>query len=184
MTRKNVLALIYLLLIYLWFISDIQANSFLLSCATISIVATGILQVTSVLLQMFERNLQPVDQAWLILARRKFNILLYIVSTLSILVCADLLIALPNAKESTRSATRVYCRETSNVPGRVSSDLLVYKGKMCFKIADKTGAILYVPESNVFRGVLLGDFVTLSMGTIDSLLFGHDAYLMNPRIEK
>ena len=184
MTRENALALMYILLMYLWFTGDIQANSFLLSCAIIAIVAVGILQAISVLLQLLEQNLQPVDQTWLILARRRFNIPLYIVSTLSVLVCADLLIALPKARESTRSATRVYCRETSNVPGRVSGDLLVYKGKMCFKLADKTGTILYVPERSVLRGVVLGDFVTLSMETIDSLLFGDDAYLMSLRIEK
>lgn len=184
MSREAILTIPCILLIFTWFVSDIQTNKITLSCAIIAVVAIGIVQATSIVLNKIKHKLEPTDQNWLILAQKKIRMALYIASCVSVFVCVDFFMALPQSRVATISALRINCRHTSNVPGRVSTELESYNGKICLKLSNGTGSLLYVPEKKVFRTVSIGEPVSLIVETADSQLFGVDTYFLNATIKK
>lgn len=184
MLRETISVLPCFLFYIIWFVFGIQTNKATLSGIIIAIVAIGIVQATLIFLNKIKHNLEPENQNWLILAQKKIRMALYAASGVAVFVCVDLSMALLQSREATISAVRINCHRTSNAPGRASVELESYNGKMCLKLSNKTGSVLYVSEEKVFRSVLIGEYANLTVEIADSQIFGVETYILSATIKK
>ena len=167
-----------------WFSSDIQQNSLALSVIIFFLAAIGIFGAALMFLNNIQSKLEDGDKKWLKTAQKKLAIPIFIACGLSVLISADLAIGMFREKMITLSATRIYCRQTSNVPGLPSTERPLFNGKMCFEPKTTPGSTVYVYDRDSSHKTSIGESETLSIRTADSFFFGADAYFLSAKVRK